>query len=79
MARMTISLPDDVAERARGEARRRGISLSTVISNSLKSTLVNPTAAKLPWQGIVSDPTSRARDIDAELARTWSEQISSKL
>ena len=75
MTRTTISLSDDLAELARHEARRRGISLSAVIRDSLKSTLVKPPGAKLPWQGIVSDPSSRARDLDAELAETWSDRI----
>ena len=75
MTRTTISLSDNLAGLARNEARRRGISLSAVIRDSLKTTLLKPQGAKLPWQGIVSDPSIRARDIDDLLTESWSEKI----
>ena len=75
MTRTTISLSDDLAALARNEARRRGISLSAVIRDALKSALVKPPGSKLPWQGIVSDPSSSARNLDAELAESWSDSI----
>ena len=75
MTRTTISLTDDLAALARNEARRRGISLSAVIRDALKATLLKPPGARLPWQGIVSDPSIRARDIDELLSKSWSEKI----
>lgn len=75
MTRTTISLSDDLAELARNEARRRGTSLSAVIRDSLKAALLKPPGARLPWQGIVSDPSIRARDLDDLLAESWSEKI----
>ncbi|MCE2425658.1 MAG: ribbon-helix-helix protein, CopG family [Pseudomonadales bacterium] len=71
--RTTISLPDELAELARVEARRRGISLSAVIRESLQDGLRRPLS--LPWQGIVDDPESPARSLDRVLARSWADDI----
>ena len=71
--RTTISLPDELAELARVEARRRGISLSAVIRESLEDGLRRPLS--LPWQGIVNDPESRARSLDRVLAQSWADDI----
>ena len=75
MTRTTISLSDDLAEMARNEARRRGVSLSAVVREALKSALVKPPGAKLPWQGIVSDSSIPARSLDEILAESWSDRI----
>lgn len=69
--RMTISLPDELTELARVEARRRGICLSAVIRESLENTL----RKQLPWQGIVNDPKLMARTLDETLAASWAEDI----
>ena len=74
--RTTISLPDDLGRLARSEARRRGVSLSAVIRQSLETSLRRPPGAKLPWQGIVSDLGSEARNVDAVLADGWTDRVS---
>ena len=71
--RTTISLPDELAELARVEARRRGISFSAMVRESLENALRE--RPKLPWQGIVSDPEFAAKALDEALAETWAEDI----
>ena len=73
--RTTVSLPDGLAQLARREARRRGISLSAVIRESLEASLRAPRDAGLPWQGIVDDPGVEARSLDEALADTWADDI----
>lgn len=73
--RTTISLPDDLGRLAKSEARRRGISLSAVVRQSLEMSLRKPPGARLPWQGIVSDGGSAARNVDAVLADGWADRI----
>ena len=73
--RITISLPDYLAQLAKREARRQGISLSAVIQRSLELRLCRPPVASLPWQGIVSDGGSAARNVDAMLADAWPDRI----
>ena len=71
--RATISLPDELSELARVEARRRGISFSAVVRESLEDTLRKQ--PRLPWQGIVNDPELVAQAMDEELAATWADDI----
>ncbi|MCY3837866.1 MAG: ribbon-helix-helix domain-containing protein [Gammaproteobacteria bacterium] len=71
--RTTISLPDELAELVRVEARRRGISFSAIVRESLENTLREP--PKLPWQGIVSVPELAAHALDGALAESWAEDI----
>ena len=73
--RTTISLPDDLGRLVRTEARRRGVSLSTVIRRSLEMSLRKPPGARLPWQGIVNDRGGQARNVDAVLAAGWADRI----
>ncbi|MYN66992.1 MAG: hypothetical protein F4X11_18485 [Acidobacteria bacterium] len=73
--RITISLPDHLAQLAKREARRQGISLSAVIQRSLEMNLRRPLGARLPWQGIVSDGGRAARNVDAMLADAWPDRI----
>ena len=73
--RATISLPDDLGRLARNEARRRGVSLSAVIRQSLEMSLRKPPGARLRWQGIVSDPGCQAGNVDAVLADGWTDRI----
>ena len=76
--RVAISLPDDLGLLVRSEARRRGVSLSAVIRQSLEMSLRRPPGARLPWQGIVSDLSSDARTVDAVLVHGWTEHISDR-
>ena len=71
--RATISLPDELSELARVEARRRGISFSAVVRESLEDKLRRQ--PQLPWQGIVNDPKLVAEAMDDELAATWADDI----
>ena len=73
--RVTVSLPHDLGLLLRNEARRRGVSLSAVVRQSLEMSLRKPPGARLPWQGIVSDGGSAARDVDAVLADGWTDRI----
>ena len=77
--RTTIYLPDDLAQLAKREARRQGISLSAVIHRSLEMSLRRPPGARLPWQGIVSDGGSAAPNVDAMLADAWPDRIAGDL
>jgi post-segregation antitoxin (ccd killing protein) len=70
--RATISLPDELSELARVEARRRGISFSAVVRESLQDALRKQ--SRLPWQGIVNDP-QLAHSMDEKLAATWADDI----
>ena len=73
--RVTVSLPHDLGLLLRNEARRRGVSLSVVVRQSLETSLRKLPGARLPWQGIVSDGGSAARNVDAVLAGRWSNRI----
>ena len=73
--RTTISLPDELAQLARNEARRRSVSLSAVVRESLEKYLRRTPATRLPWQGIIGDPGSSARSLDAVLADTWADTV----
>ena len=73
--RFTVSLPDDLGLLVRNEARRRGISLSAVVRQSLETSLRKSSRARLPWQGIVSDPGSDARSVDVWLAENWADRV----
>ena len=73
--RTTISLPNELAQLARNEARRRGVSLSAVVRESLEKHLRKAPATRLPWQGIIDDPGSSADSLDAVLADNWADYI----
>lgn len=71
--RTTISLPDELAELTRVEARRRGISFSAIVRESLEHALRE--RPKLPWQGVVSDPENAASALDEALVESWADDI----
>lgn len=75
MARITISMPEDLARMAQSEAQRCGVSLSTVVRQALEQHLYRYRERKLPWQGIVNRGVPAARDLDAELDRDWANDI----
>jgi len=75
MMRTTISLPNELAQLARNEAGRRGVSFSAVVRESLEKHFRKAPATKLPWQGIIDDPGTRADSLDAELADNWADAI----
>ena len=71
--RTTISLPGELAELARAEAKRRGISFSAVVRESLEDKIRKQ--PRLPWQAIVNEPKLSAHAMDEELAATWADDI----
>ena len=75
MMRTTISIPDSLANLARSEARRRGVSFSALVRLSLERHLCRPAGDRLPWQGIVADSTYAARDLDRTMATLWPDDV----
>ena len=73
--RVTVSLPDDLELLLRSEARRRGVSQSAVVRQSLETSLRKPSGTRLPWQGIVSDGGRAARNVDAVLTDGWTDRV----
>ena len=73
--RVTVSLPHDLGLLLRNEARRRGVSLSAVVRQSLETSLGKPSGTRLPWQGIVSDGSRAARNVDAVLTDGWTDRV----
>ena len=68
-------MPNELAQLARHEARRRGVSLSAVVRESLEKHFRKTPATRLPWQGIIDDPGSSADSLDAVLADNWADYI----
>lgn len=75
MMRTTISLPDSLANLARSEARRRGVSFSAIVRLSLERHLCRPSGDKLPWRGIIADPSYAARDLDRAMTARWPDDV----
>ncbi len=73
--RTTISLPNELAQLARNEAGRRGVSVSAVVRESLEKHFRKGLATRLPWQGIINDSRSLADTLDTELANSWADAI----
>ena len=73
--RTTISLPNELAQLARNEAGRKGVSFSAVVRESLEKYFLKTPATRLPWQGIVDDSGSIADSLDTELADNWADAI----
>lgn len=74
MKRTTISLPDDVAQLAEREAKRRGVSLSEVAREALVEHLrVGPgTRRALPFAKLGrSEHTDTSVRVDEALAERW--------
>ena len=73
--RTTISIPNGLANLARSEARRRGVSFSAIVRLALERHLCPPTGDRLPWQGIIADSTYAARDVDRAMAVRWPDDV----
>lgn len=71
--RKTIFLPDELAEFASVEAKRRGVSSSALVRESLEHQLRK--RRNLPWQGIVNDPKLAAHTLDEALDDCWAEDL----
>lgn len=73
-ARVTISLPEDLAELLTREARRRGESVSAFVREAIEAYVRGETAEprELPFVGIGrSGKKHTARNAEAILAREW--------
>ena len=68
-------MPEDLAQIAQREARRRGVSLSAVVRQALEEHLYRNRGRKLPWQGLVNRDAPAARDLDPALGRGWANDI----
>ncbi len=78
MKRITIAIPDDVSELVVHEASRQGVSVSEWIRRAIRNTILGGTSSSrpIPWAGIFEDPNLvRGRDLDAELEKTWADDI----
>lgn len=78
MRRITISLPDDLDDLLRDEARRRSRSVSEVVrklvARSLLGTEKEP--REIPFAGIMDDPDMVQSDqIEEFLEETWTDAI----
>jgi hypothetical protein len=76
--RTTISLPDDLAELAQSEARRRGTSVSAVVRGLIEQELAPPKEGprSVPWIGLFDDPGAPSgADLEEYLADHWADDI----
>ena len=73
MRRTTISLPDDLAQAVRREARRRGVPVSQIAREALEERLGRSGGKReLPFAALGrSGYHTTARDIDAILEVEW--------
>jgi hypothetical protein len=67
--RTSISLPDDLGDRARRQARREGLSLSALVARALSRLLSEPAAAPReapPFRLVVVEGTGPAPGVDLD-------------
>jgi len=55
MKRITMSLPDDLASRVEHEARRRSVSVSELIRESLVRDFAGERERRIAWAGMIDD------------------------
>lgn len=73
MKRITISVPEDLAEAAQREARRRGVTVSEVARQALTVRLGTEAGRKPGFVGLGrSGRRSTARDAEQIFAEEWS-------
>jgi metal-responsive CopG/Arc/MetJ family transcriptional regulator len=78
MRRTTISLPDDLTDLLRDEARRRSTSVSEVVRRIIAQSLLGSEAKprEIPFAGIIDDPEMVQSDqIEDFLEETWTDAI----
>jgi len=78
MKRTTITWPEDLADAVGREAKRRRVSVSEVIRQSVEEHIQRrPTGIRrIPWAGLIDDPAfPAAADLDAFLAENWADDI----
>ena len=74
MARITVTLDDELAERLRAEAARRGVPMSQVARDALLRAFGRPSRARgrLPFRGLGRSGTrDTARRMEEILSREW--------
>ncbi len=78
MRRTTVSLPEELAELAEREARRRGTSVSAVVRELIERELAPPREGprEIPWIGLFADPSAPpGAELEAYLAGNWAEDL----
>ncbi|MBI5948707.1 MAG: ribbon-helix-helix protein, CopG family [Chloroflexi bacterium] len=78
MKRTTITWPEELADAVGREARRRRVSVSEFVRESVQANIrrVPGKKRRIPWAGIIDDPSlPAAADLDAVLAEHWTEDI----
>jgi Arc/MetJ-type ribon-helix-helix transcriptional regulator len=72
MHRLTISLPDDLADAVEQEADRLGTSISDVVRRAILRAFHEEPARPLPFAGLgASGQRTTARDAEEILTREW--------
>jgi hypothetical protein len=75
MKRTTVMLPDDLSDRLRYEARRRGVSIADVAREAISAYLPEPDADRpLSFVGLGDGADDDAERLDAEVARLVGER-----
>ena len=78
MKRVTITLPDDLAEMVDREARRRQTSFSEVVRHFIVQGFSGSAEKprEIPWAGLFHDPDMvPAERLDGELAKHWADDL----
>ncbi|MBI3925923.1 MAG: ribbon-helix-helix protein, CopG family [Armatimonadetes bacterium] len=78
MKRTTITLPDDLADIVAMEARRQGTSVSGLIQQLVRQSLMGTPERRrqIPWAGIFHDSEMIAGDqVEQALAESWPDEI----
>lgn len=72
MARVTISVPDELAAEIQREARRRHASVSELVRGALEAQIRGRLENSLPFASVGRSGTrNTARDAEAILRREW--------
>jgi len=76
MKRLTITITEEQKQRLCREAKRRGVSVSAVVRERIERA---ESEQPSPFEGLIGLADVKlpysAGDIDAELARTWADEI----
>jgi len=78
MKRVTITLPDDLADLVDREASRRQTSFSEVVRQFIRQGLsgTGEKPREIPWAGLFQDPDMvSAERLDEELAAHWADDL----
>jgi Arc/MetJ-type ribon-helix-helix transcriptional regulator len=71
-ARVTISLPEEIADQLQREARRRGASVSELVRSAVEAHLHKAASGELPFASLGRSGTRHtARNAEDILRREW--------